>query len=116
MVTHPSKYPWSSYHHNALGNENACITPHSLYLSLGHDEQQRQVTYRQLFKCHIKKTMEEIRFATNKAWVLGNDRFKSMIEKKMKRSISPKIRGGDRESDNFLKTNQERGILNVLPT
>ncbi len=106
MVTHPSEYPWSSYHHNALGEENACITAHSLYLSLGYNEQQRQTVYRQLFKKHIKKqTIEEIRFATNKAWVLGNERFKSMIEKKLKRSASPKIRGGDRKSDRFLKVN-----------
>ncbi len=106
MVTHPSKYPWSSYHYNAQGNDNSCITPHPLYLSLGYDKQQRQSAYRQLFKSHIKmQTIEEIRFATNKSWVLGNDRFKSIIEQKLKRSVSPKARGGDRKSDEFIKTN-----------
>jgi len=104
MVAHPSKYPWSSYHYNAQGNDNTCITPHPLYVSLGNNKQQQQAAYRQLFKRHIKvQTIEEIRFATNKSWVLGNDHFKSIIEKKLKRAVSPKARGGDRKSDEFVK-------------
>lgn len=107
MVSHPSEYPWSSYQFNALGDMNAIITPHKLYKSLGLTERQRQNAYRQLFKSHInEKTLEEIRFATNKAWVLGDDCFKDMIEDKLKRSVSPKSRGGDRKSAEYSKNNE----------
>jgi len=42
-----------------------------------------QAAYRQLFKHHIpESSVVEIREATNKAWVLGNDRFKQRIKKK----------------------------------
>ena len=41
MVSHPSDYPWSSYAFNALGKENALLTPHPLYLALGRDETKR---------------------------------------------------------------------------
>jgi REP-associated tyrosine transposase len=31
MVDTPQDYPWSSYHRNALGHDDAIITPHFLY-------------------------------------------------------------------------------------
>jgi hypothetical protein len=38
--------------------------------------------------------MEAIRTATNKAWVLGNDRFKAKVEKILNRQVQQKLRGG----------------------
>jgi putative transposase len=34
MVDHPSKYPWSSYRYNALGESSVNVTPHRLYQKL----------------------------------------------------------------------------------
>jgi putative transposase len=45
--------------------------------------------------------MEIIRTATNKAWVLGNDRFKAKVEKILNRQVQQKPRGGDRRSEIF---------------
>ena len=74
MVNHPSEYPWSSYSYNASGQDNPFITPHDMYKDLGSDLIERQAGYRALFKTHIpEKLLEEIREATNKAWVLGSD-------------------------------------------
>jgi len=102
MVSHPSAYPWSSYHHNALGQPNGLVTPYLEYRRLGKTDQERQVAYRQLFKHHIpEKSLTEIREATNKAWVLGNDRFKQRIQKKLERRVEPEARGGDRKSEQF---------------
>ncbi|MBT5221764.1 MAG: hypothetical protein HOM15_02865, partial [Gammaproteobacteria bacterium] len=42
-----------------------------------------------------KADMEIIRTATNKAWVLGNDRFKAKVEKILNRQVQQKPRGGD---------------------
>lgn len=102
MVGHPSEYPWSSYRCNALGKADALITPHLLYKRLGRSADERQQAYRQLFRTRITEmTLEDIREATNKAWVLGSDRFKTKIEKLTARQTSPKSRGGDRKSDEF---------------
>ena len=110
MTDHPSKYPWSSYLFNALGKENALIKPHLLYKRLGKTVEERQMVYRQLFRTRIPdRTLVEIRESTNKAWVLGNDRFKAKIEKMTLRQAKPKARGGDRKSKKYrelLQTNR----------
>ncbi|MHB9102787.1 MAG: hypothetical protein ACYC2E_14910, partial [Sulfuricella sp.] len=62
----------------------------------------RQDAYRQLFKHHIPEhRVSEIREATNKAWVLGNDRFKRCVQKQLERRVEPEARGGDRKSEQF---------------
>ena len=47
------------------------------------------------------KTIEEIREATNKSWVLGSEYFKEMIEDKINRPMNPRSRGGDRKSKSY---------------
>lgn len=102
MVAHPSEYPWSSYRCNALGQPNDLVTPHLEYRRLGKSEEERQTTYRQLFKSRISENnLAEIRDATNKAWVLGNDRFKQRIQKQLERRVEPSAKGGDRKSEKF---------------
>ena len=102
MVAHPSDYPWSSYQHNALGQPNALVTPYSEYRRLGTTESERQAAYRLLFKQHLpEKSITAIREATNKAWVLGNDRFKQRIQRHLERRVAPAARGGDRKSAQF---------------
>ena len=99
MANHPSEYPWSSYHYNALGGENNCISPHSEYLALGKQSDERQQAYRALFKRHLaERTLAEIREATNKAWVLGGDHFKEQIAQQLNRRAEPMAKGGDRKS------------------
>jgi putative transposase len=102
MVSHPSEYPWSSYHRNALGQPNELVTPHIEYLRLDKTDEARQAAYRQLFKHRIpESSIEEIRQATNKAWVLGTDRFKQRIQKQLERRVEPSAKGGDRKSEKF---------------
>ena len=102
MVAQPSDYPWSSYCRNALGQTNELVTPHFEYLRLGRTDKERQAAYRQLFKtCIPENSLTEIREATNKAWVLGNDRFKQHIQSKLDRRVEPKAKGGDRKSEKF---------------
>ena len=103
MVIDPSDYAWSSYHFNALGQLSDLIVPHPEYLHLvGESTEARQAAYRALFKHHISEnSITEIREATNKAWVLGNDRFKQLIQEQLGRRVEPKARGGDRKSELF---------------
>ena len=100
MVNHPSKYRWSSYSFNAQGQFDKLVTAHREYKRLGKDGLERQLEYRQLFHAHIAEiTLVAIREAKNKAWVLGSERFKKRIEKKLDRSASSEGQGGDRKSE-----------------
>ena len=102
MVSHPSEYPWSSYHCNALGQPNDLVAPHLEYRRLGATDEVRQAAYRQLFKHRISEcSVREIREATNKGWVLGSDRFKARIQRQLARRVEPAARGGDRKSEQF---------------
>jgi putative transposase len=104
MVDHPSKYPWSSYRHNAMGKYNELIVHHELYQGLGQNDEERRKAYRALFRTQIsKRILDEIRETTNKAWVLGSEHFKDRINAQLNRPASPRPRGGDRKSDGYRK-------------
>jgi putative transposase len=106
MVGHPVEYPWSSYQYNALGKSIKLITPHFLYQGLAKTEKTRQKRYAALFdKIIPDNTLEEIRSSINRAWVLGDERFKRQIEKQTGRRASPLARGGDRKSDEYRAKN-----------
>lgn len=109
MVSHASEYPWSSYHGNALGKPIQLLTPHALYRQLGKTEAERQSAYRSLFRGRMpERDLTAIREATNKAWVLGDDRFKAQIEAKTGRRAVPLRRGGDRRSAEYREANDQR--------
>jgi putative transposase len=102
MVKHPAEYPWSSYRSNALEKEIGLLAENYCYEVLGNNENSRKAAYRALFKAHISELkLTEIRDATNKAWVLGDNRFKEQIEQQTGRRSSPQIRGGDRKSKRY---------------
>jgi len=107
MVDHPSKYAWSSFGYNALGQTNNMVTPHREYKQLGRMDSDRQANYRKLFKSQIPKdTLEALRKSTNKAQVLGGSQFKQRMEHELDRPVESMGHGGDRKSDIFKKLNQ----------
>ena len=94
MVGHPVNYPWSSFAANAQGETDALLTPHELHYRLGRSGGERQTQYRQLFRAQLSKAdVEAIRDSTNKAWVLGNDRFRQRIEDLSGRRSAPLPKG-----------------------
>jgi len=99
MVKRPADYPWSSYGANARGEENSLVTNHALHRRLGANAEARQTAYRQLFRAAVSKSdLEAMRESTNKAWVLGNDRFREKIERLSGRRTQPKPSGRPRKS------------------
>ena len=50
LVAAPGEYRWSSFRSNALGHEDALVTPHSCYYALGRSPVLRQAAYRALFR------------------------------------------------------------------
>ncbi len=98
MVEHPRDYPWSSYRYHAYGKQSqlgaVIIADHDLFLKLGHNEVERQTTYRELINRHLDHdTLDAIREATNKGWALGNDRFRDEIELLCERRATPQPKG-----------------------
>ncbi|MBN0989878.1 transposase [Amphritea pacifica] len=99
MVDFPADYRWSSYHATALGKEITLLTPHEIYLALGSTPAERQTVYTALFSGFIPvHTLEGIRNATNKACILGSERFKAEIEQQLGRRVQAGLHGGDRRS------------------
>jgi putative transposase len=81
MVEDPAHYRWSSYRANALGQADARVSPHPLYLALGATAAQRQAAYRALFRSQLDKAaLDDIRLALNQNQPLGNERFLQKIE------------------------------------
>lgn len=108
MVSHASDYPWSSYQSNAVGKSIALLTPHPTYQRLGKTDEERQSAYRILFRGRMpERDLAAIREATNKAWVLGDDRFKAQIEARTGRRPVPLGRGGDRKSAEFQRVRNQ---------
>jgi len=93
--------PETEHSLNARGDENSLVTPHSLYRRLGRHTDTRQSAYRQLFRSQLAKAdVDAIREATNKAWVLGNDRFRERVEALSGRRASQQARGRPRNDVN----------------
>ncbi|MEO8959086.1 MAG: hypothetical protein ABI304_09090 [Rudaea sp.] len=102
MVSHPPDYRWLSYAANAKGAEGPLVVAHAEYRAMGRSAVERQSAYRQLFKRHLgDDVLSEIRNATNKAWVLGSDRFKQRVQRQLERRVEPASRGGDRKSAGY---------------
>ena len=99
MVRSPADYPWSSYGHNARGTPDTLVTTHAHYRALAATTEERCNVYQALFTDALSpETLQVIRDSTNKAWALGNDRFRDRIEALSARQAAPKARGGDRKS------------------
>ena len=103
IVSDPAGFRWSSFRCNALAANDDVVTPHALFIGLGDSEGTRCGAYRRLFERRLPfSTIEEIREATNKRWVLGNDAFRAQIQCTLgDRRVAPLARGGDHKSEAF---------------
>ena len=80
MVEDPAHYRWTSYRANGLGQADALISPHPLYLALRRTAAARLEAYRALFRAHLEQSaIDDIRLALNQNQPLGNSRFYSRI-------------------------------------
>ena len=88
MVSHPVEYPWSSYRFNGVGLLIELISPHEQYLNLGKSSEERQESYRCLFRGHIEeKTLQNIREVANKGWVLESIGSESLVFKNLYKEV-----------------------------
>ncbi len=65
MVVDPAAYAWSSHRHHALGQSDALIRSHPVYLTLGPTPRERQQAYRDLIGTTLpEEALKSIRAAT----------------------------------------------------
>lgn len=80
MVQDPGQYRWSSYRHNGLGQPDARITPHPLYLALDLNAPDGQAAYRALFRSGLdEEALGDIRLALAQGQPLGHNPFSDRI-------------------------------------
>jgi putative transposase len=103
MVIEPSDNPWSSYHHNALGQLCDWVVPHpEICAWVSRTKRVKLPIASYLSIIFLKNSITETREATDKTWVLGNDQFKQHIQEQLGRRVEPKSIGGHRKSKQFL--------------
>jgi putative transposase len=108
MVEHPGDYRWSSYAHNAHGQDDHLVTQHPVYEQLGNTPKQRQHTYRELFTGNLDSDLlHVIRDALNQELVLGRDDFKDKVEKMT-------LRAARRGKDGRPRIEDMRGVYCVI--
>ncbi len=94
IVADPADYRWSSYAHHIGVQSDPLITDHPLYWALGNTPFEREAAYKELV--HQALSAEEIdslHQAAQKGWALGSDRFKTSLETRTLRRVSPAKRG-----------------------
>lgn len=83
LVGTPDEYKWSSYCHNAWGENNSIVTSHERYAALAEEKEARLSAYRALFAEILPDTdVLAIRRATYYCQPLGDDRFREQIAAK----------------------------------
>jgi putative transposase len=94
MTDDPSRYPWSSYHHNALGQLAPLITPHEQCTLLASTPVTRQVAYRALVHEYMEeKRLDDLRLHTQQQRAWGSQRFQQQIEALTQRAVGVRPRG-----------------------
>ena len=97
MVAQPERYPWSSFHANALGRPDSIVTPHDQYLALGTGALARIAAYRAI--CAVPfdaTTLEHVRASIRGGWALGDTRFCEQLTTVTGRRASPRRRAPSR--------------------
>ncbi len=108
MVSVPGEYLWSSYHSNAFGQNDPCVSPHRLYMALGKTKEACQENYRALFRASLDPdTLHLIRASTRKNTAIGSRAFQKEIQVRLNRRVMKHGHGGDRKSKRFRQISSD---------
>jgi len=117
FVGAPELFRWSSYRHNALGDDDRLITPHALYRALGERDEIRRTAYRALFQQAIPECeLHSIRRAVRIGTVLRDERLGAALEPALRRiTLSELEHGGDRRSASFRRRREQLRSTTLTP-
>jgi len=92
-------YRWSSYKANAQGKKNPLVVAHEQYKALAKSDAKRQEKYAALVKVGLDdKVVTAIQDAWQTGTPLGSDKFKQMVERKLKIKVGHAKRGRPRKN------------------
>jgi len=92
-------YKWSSYKANAQGKKNPLITPHEVFKSLARGEKKRMEQYTAMARAGLDPAViTDIQDAWQTGTPLGSDKFKAMVERKLKLKVGYAKRGRPRKN------------------
>jgi putative transposase len=88
VVTETGNYRWSSFAHNARGQEDDVISPHDCYQTLGASTEKRCAAYRRLFSNSMAAgELKLIRDHINQGKVLGSSKFQDRVKSLLGRDV-----------------------------
>ena len=94
-----ASYKWSSYKANAQGKKNALVTPHEGFKALARGDKKRQEKYAALVKAGLADdVVTDIQDAWQTGTPLGSEKFKKMVERKLKIKVGHAKRGRPRKN------------------
>lgn len=97
MTSRPEQHPWSSFRGNALDEVDALLTPHSEYLALGRDADERRRAYRALVEEGISESeLALLRERFRAQHALGDEHFRALVESGSGRPAGPLAAGRPR--------------------
>jgi len=100
IVANPAEYLWSSYRHNADGEDNALLQPHEAYNAIDMYSEGRRNAYRDMVRSAVDlDRIDEIRKAVQHGVPLGNDRFREEIERTLGRRVGKAKMGRPRKNN-----------------
>jgi len=90
VIKKPVDYEWTSFHSNAIKENNVHLKAHELYLNISDDENIRLQAYRNLFEKPLDcDTVENITTALNKELPLGTEQFVEKVTQFLKKEKKP---------------------------
>lgn len=83
-ATEMSGYRWSSHHSHISGEMNRVVMDHWVYLNLADCSKERAKTYHDVFRFPLSEVvLAEVEYALSHCLVLGSERFKDDVERKL---------------------------------
>jgi len=99
LTNDPADYSWSSCQHHLGMRLDPLLADHAMYWGLGNTPFQREAAYRALLEKGLPSShFQAINEATNKAWLLGSETYKSEMAKLTARRVEPVARGRPRKA------------------
>ena len=89
LVTRAGDWPWSSYAANAGLRNDALISPHPVFWTLGNTPFARDAAYIEAVEEGLgSRAQEQISHAAMRGWALGDERFIENLQQKTERRVT----------------------------
>ena len=97
LVSAPGDYPWSSFHAHTGLAQDALVSDHLSYWSLGNTPFDRESAYRSLMEQALPApTIALIESGLRSGWAIGSAAFAASLQKAAGRRLAPGTRGRPR--------------------